>query len=36
MVQQKRLKNIAEDSDVYTYIKPHIKEKVGHKDIIAL
>ena len=30
------LKNIAEDSDACTYIKPHIREKDGRKDIIAL
>ena len=32
MVHQIILKNITE----YSYIKPHIKEKDGHKDIIAL
>ena len=36
MVHQIILKNIAEDSDTYTYIKPHIKEKDGQKVIIAL
>ena len=36
MVHQIILKNIAEDSDAYTYIKPHIKEKDGRKEIIAL
>ena len=36
MVHKKKLKNIAEDSDWYTYIKPNIKEKDGRKDIKAL
>ena len=30
------MKNIAEDSDTYTYIKPHIKEQDGCKDITDL
>ena len=36
MVHQIIWENIVEDSDSYTYIKPHIKEKDVHKDIIAL
>ena len=36
MVHQIILKKIAEDSDAYTYIKPHIKEKDRRMDIIAL
>ena len=30
------LKNISQDSDAYTYIKPHLKLKNGRSDILAL
>ena len=36
MVHQIILKNIAEYSDAYTYIKPHIRGGNGRKNIIAL
>ena len=36
MFHQIILKNISEDSDTYTLIKPHKKGNDGRKDIIAL
>ena len=36
MVYQIIVKNIIGGSDAYIYIKPHMKDKDGHTDIIAL